>query len=299
MKRALVTGGSGQLGAAVAARAHGAGYHVVAPPRSALDLTDENALRAAVAADQWAVVINCAAYTAVDRAEAEADLAASINHDAARILAEACAERAIPIIHVSTDYVFDGSKTGPYLETDPVSPIGIYGQTKAAGEAAVRAANPRHAIIRTAWVVSAHGNNFIKTMLRLARERDEVGVVNDQRGCPTHAGDLASAILAVADRMTGTPPQLAGTWHFTNAGEASWHDFARFIFDDLEQQGKKRPVLKAISTLDYPTPAKRPANSRLDLRQFVQDFGITPRRWQDAVKDILDELSAREMEALS
>jgi dTDP-4-dehydrorhamnose reductase len=282
LKRALVTGGSGQVGGAVVAAAESHGFSVSAPGRDVLDLADPVSIAAAIATEPWDVVINCAAYTAVDKAESEPAVAHRINATAPGILARESARLSVPIIHVSTDYVFDGTKSGTYVEADPLAPLGVYGVSKLAGEAAVRDGNPRHAIVRTAWVLSATGANFINTMLRLAEARDILGVVNDQTGCPTSAADIANALLTIAktDRV--------GTWHFVNSGAATWHDLAAFVFARSSQAGLTVPVLNAITTADYPTPARRPANSQLDTRKFAQDFGYPPRPWQDAVADILD-----------
>jgi dTDP-4-dehydrorhamnose reductase len=289
MKKALLTGVTGQIGAAIAKAAARHGFAVTAPARDTLDLTKVDEIVAAVDADDWSVIINCAAYTAVDKAQSEPALANAINRVAPGIFASEAARRTIPIIHLSTDYVFDGSKATPYFEDDPVYPLGVYGASKESGEAAVRAYNPAHAIIRTAWVVSAGGGNFIDTMLRLASERDEIGVVSDQVGCPTSATDIAEAVLRVAQRMTDGSPMLPGTWHFVNSGSATWHDLAAFIFANASAKGHKVPRLNAITTSDYPTPARRPANSQLDTARITKDFGITPRHWHDAIGDILDE----------
>jgi dTDP-4-dehydrorhamnose reductase len=289
MKKALLTGGTGQVGAAIATAAARYGFAVTAPTRDTLDLTKVDEIVTAVDAADWSVIINCAAYTAVDKAQSEPALANAINRVAPGIFASEAARRAIPIIHLSTDYVFDGSKATPYLEDDPVYPLGVYGASKEAGEAAVRAYNPSHAILRTAWVVSAGGGNFIDTMLRLASERDEIGVVNDQVGSPTSATDIAEAVLTIAKQMTkdGAPP--SGTWHFVNSGSATWHDLAEFIFVRASAKGLKVPRLNAIMTSEYPTPARRPANSQLDTSRIMKDFGIKPRHWHDAIGDILDE----------
>ncbi len=287
MKRALVTGGSGQVGKAVMAAAARHGFTVTVPARTDLDLARPETIAATLARDAWDVVINCAAYTAVDKAESEPELADAINHIGPGLLATETARRGIPLIHVSTDYVFDGSKRTPYVEDDSVGPVSVYGASKLAGEVAVRAANPAHAIIRTAWVLSAGGANFINTMLRLAESRDALGVVSDQHGCPTSADDIAEALLTVAARMTG-PDAPTGTWHFVNGGDASWHDLAALIFARSQAAGLKAPALGAITTADYPTPARRPSNSRLDTTKFTRDFGLTPRSWQDAVNAILD-----------
>jgi dTDP-4-dehydrorhamnose reductase len=289
MKKALLTGGTGQVGTAIAKAAARYGFAVIAPARDTLDLTKVDKIVTAVDAADWSVIINCAAYTAVDKAQSEPACANAINRVAPGIFASEAARRAIPIIHLSTDYVFDGSKATPYLEDDPVYPLGVYGASKEAGEAAVRAYNPTHAILRTAWVVSAGGGNFIDTMLRLASERDEIGVVNDQVGCPTSATDIAEAALTIAKNMAKGSASLSGTWHFVNEGSATWYDFAAFIFDKAGTKGLKVPRLNAITTADYPTPARRPANSRLDTSRITKDFGISPRHWHDAIGEILDE----------
>jgi dTDP-4-dehydrorhamnose reductase len=279
----LVTGGSGQVGGAVMRAAAKRGIAAYAPTRMQLDLGDADALRKAVAMRPWQAIINCAAFTAVDRAESEPVLAHQINAGAPATLAIAAAAADIPIIHVSTDYVFDGGKTGPYHEDDPVGPLGVYGQTKRAGEAAVRAHSPRHAIIRTAWVLSADGANFLNTMLRLGAERSEIGVVADQIGNPSSADDIADTLLTIADQFG----ERSGTWHFVNAGAASWHDLAAHIFAATSARGLATPDLVAITTADYPTPARRPANSQLSTAKLTRDFGIVPRPWQDAVDEIL------------
>lgn len=289
MKRALVTGGSGQVGGAIITAAARHGFDVVAPDRNMLDLGDPDSISAAVGAADWSVIINCAAYTAVDKAQDEPALANAINHAAPGLFASEAALRSIPIVHISTDYVFDGSKEAAYVEDDMVHPLGVYGVSKEAGEAAVRAGNPAHAIIRTAWVVSAGGANFINTMLRLAQTRGEVGVVADQFGCPTSAADIADAVLRVADRITDPAPFASGTWHFVNSGRASWHDLAALVFEEVAARGLKTPELRAITTAEYPTPARRPVNSQLDTTKITRDFNIVPRQWQDAIKQIMEE----------
>jgi dTDP-4-dehydrorhamnose reductase len=286
----LVTGGSGQVGSALARLTAGSGRAIAFPPRAELDLADPASIRRMMAARDWGAVISCAAYTAVDKAESEADAAFAANATAPGALADASAALGIPIVHVSTDYVFDGSADGAYDEHDPVAPLGVYGASKEAGERLVRSANPRHAILRTAWVVSPWGNNFVKTMLRLGAERPKLGVVADQIGCPTSAIDIAAALLTITDRLRGDATAPTGTWHFVNAGAASWHDLARFIFDRAAAQGRPAPELAAITTADYPTPAKRPANSRLATDRITVDFGIVPRPWQAAVGEVVDEL---------
>ena len=279
----LLTGGTGQIGQAVLRHAADRGLEIFAPPRAQMDLTNAQSIADMVASRPWSAVINCAAYTAVDRAETDVESADQVNAIAPAIFAAETAKFDTPIIHVSTDYVFDGTKNTPYVEEDAVNPLGVYGRTKEKGESAVRRLNPRHAIIRTAWVVSAGGANFINTMIRLASERPEVNVVNDQLGCPSNASDIADTLLAVTEH----PHAQYGTWHFVNGGEASWYDLAAQIFADMQQRGLATPVLNAIPTSQYPTPAVRPSNSRLSTSAIQRDFGIQPRHWHDAIDAIL------------
>ncbi|MDO9429840.1 MAG: dTDP-4-dehydrorhamnose reductase [Phenylobacterium sp.] len=291
----LLTGGSGQVGTEVIALAP-AGMNIFAPGRDLLDMSDPDALIAMVASRPWTAVINCAAHTAVDRAESEILAAWKINALAPAALAQATAQAGIPLIQVSTDYVFDGSGAGYYVETDPVAPVSVYGASKEAGEQAVRTGNPRHVILRTAWVVSPHGANFIKTMLRLAQTRPELRVVDDQRGCPTSASDIAQALLTITQRLVSDPQAPAGTYHFVNAGEATWCGFARTIFEIAAEHGRPAPRLEGITTADYPTPARRPANSRLDVAKLAQDYAISPRPWREAVEEIVVALLAAQKE---
>lgn len=290
-QQVLLTGGSGQVGAEIIRRAP-AGLEVVAPGRAVLDLSDPQAIADLVASRPWAAVINCAAYTAVDKAESEVVAAWSVNALGPAALAQATAQAQIPLIHLSTDYVFDGAKSGSYVERDPVAPIGVYGASKEGGEQAVRTANPRHVILRTAWVVSPHGANFIKTMLRLAETRPELNVVDDQRGCPTSASDIAQTVLTVAGRMIASPDAPTGTYHFVNDGEATWYEFARAIFEMAAQRGLAVPVVRPIPTSEYPTPARRPANSRLDTGKLRREYGVTPRPWTEAADEIVAALVA-------
>lgn len=287
----LITGGTGQVGQALQ-RLDIPGVEVVAPPREQLDLAalpDLDPLLAGVTA-----IINCGAYTAVDKAESEPLMARAINTAAPARLAAAAARAGIPIIHVSTDYVFPADGEGPWREDDVVAPVSVYGQTKADGEDAVRASGARHAIVRTAWVVSADGANFIKTMLRLGAERDHLNVVADQCGSPTHAGDLAAALVAIATHFTGDAGQASGTWHCSNSGETTWHGLASHTFAVAADCGMKVPgTVAAITTAEYPTPARRPADSRLDCGRLSADFGITLRPWQDAVEEIVRQLAER------
>jgi dTDP-4-dehydrorhamnose reductase len=284
-RKILLTGGQGQIGGAVLQLAARHNIEIVAPDRSKLDLCDEQSLVNAVQGRVWDAVINCAAYTAVDKAESVAEQAYFVNAIAPGILARETSRVGIPIIHISTDYVFDGTKKTPYVEEDLVNPLSVYGRTKEAGESAVRAANCNHAIIRTAWVMSAAGANFLNTMLKLGAEHDVVRVVHDQLGCPSNANDIADALLTVSDNLGNA----SGTWHFVNNGEASWYDLAAYIFAETERRGILTPRLGAISTLDYPTAAKRPANSRLATGAIECDFAIKPRHWRDAIEEVITE----------
>ncbi len=283
----LLTGGAGQVGAALR-RNPPPGVEIVAPSRTELDLAR---LPAALPLDGVAAIVNCGAYTAVDAAESEPGLARAINAEAPGRLAEAAARAGIPIVQVSTDYVF-GDGEGPWREDAPIDPKSVYGRTKAAGEAAVRASGACYAIVRTAWVVSADGRNFVKTMLRLGGERDTLRVVADQRGTPTHAGDLALALAAVTSRFTADPARASGVWHCANAGETTWHGLAEQVFAAAARHGLKIPqTVEPITTAEYPTPAARPADSRLDCSKIAHDLGIRLRPWQEAVDEIVSELA--------
>ncbi|RDV01477.1 dTDP-4-dehydrorhamnose reductase [Sphingorhabdus pulchriflava] len=281
----LVTGVTGQVGGAVFRQAQQRGLNIWAPTRADLDLTSASSIKRAMSENALSAVINCAAYTAVDKAESEPELAAQINAEAPAILAAETRRRGIPLIHVSTDYVFDGEKSDPYIESDFVNPINVYGKTKQAGEAAIQATQPNHAIIRTAWVLSASGANFLNTMLRLGAERAEVSVVADQFGCPTAADDIAHALLTVTQNLR----DRAGTWHFVNQGSASWYELAAFIFAEASRRHLATPQLRAITHQEYPTPARRPANSQLSTAKFEKDFSSAPRTWQEAVSDVLQQ----------
>lgn len=281
--KVLVTGVNGQLGRALAATAP-AGTALVALDRAALDIGDEKAVRARVDAERPDLILNAAAYTAVDRAESEQDAAARINTKGPGNLATAAAGLGARLAHVSTDFVFDGASSRPYLPTDTPSPLGVYGATKRGGEEAVLAALPDALIVRTAWVYSATGHNFVHTMLRLMRERGQVSVVADQIGTPTHAPSLARAIWALADA------EAAGIHHFTDAGVASWYDFAVAIAEEAADIGLiERANVLPIRTEDYPTPARRPAYGVLDKSATWAITG-TAGHWRTELRLMLAEL---------
>lgn len=290
----LVTGANGQLGSELRRAIWPDGWRVVGSDQDTLDLRDPAAIAATVAAGQdgtpFAAVINSGAYTAVDKAEADAVTAWQINALAPAAFGAACAEAGVPLVQVSTDYVFAGDKSVEWEVSDPAGPLGVYGASKLGGELAVRTSGARAAIVRTAWVVSAHGANFVKTMLRLGAERDALRVVDDQRGSPTAAADLARAVATIAVRLAEDADAPTGTFHFSGAGATTWADFAREIFRQSAARGGPSASVEGIPTSAYPTPARRPANSLLSHSAIRAAYGIAPRPWQAGLSDILDEL---------
>ena len=276
----LVFGTTGQVATELRALAP-----VRALGRDVADLTDPAACAAAILAHRPDAVINAAAHTAVDRAESEEDLATTINGIAPGAMARACATLGIPFIHISTDYVFPGDGERAWRPEDPTAPLGAYGRSKLVGEEAVRAAGGVHAILRTSWVVSAHGANFVKTMLRLGGERDTLNIVADQVGGPTPARAIAAACLSIADQLSADPAK-SGTYHFSGAPDTSWADFARAIF----AAAGLGCAVTDIPSSAYPTPARRPLNSRLDCSATRATFGIDRPDWRAGVADILDDL---------
>lgn len=287
----LVTGSGGQVGTELLRRARAHGIDAVGLSRQELDITGAAAVYSALSRLSAAVVVNAAAYTAVDRAEQDKAAAFAANCDGPANLAQCCHREGIPLIHISTDYVFDGSKSEPYTEDDPVAPLGVYGASKAAGEQAVRELLPAHVILRTAWVYSAHGHNFVKTMLRLGRERDEIAVVDDQIGCPTAAGEIAEAILSIVGTLDPERDTRWGTYHFCAAGHASWYEFACRIFA-LASAYRPYPVsVKPIPGTAYPTPVRRPANSVLDCSRIEKNFGLRRRPWPEPLAEVLEEIN--------
>jgi len=289
--RFLLLGGTGQVGEEFRGLAYPKNVEVVAPSRSALDLEDPRAIARMIAAEPWSAVINAAAYTDVDRAESEEAAAFAVNAEAASRLAAETASRGIPLIHISTDYVFDGRKGAPYVELDEVAPLNVYGRSKLAGERGVRAANPRHVILRTSWVYSPYRKNFVRTILRLAAERERLTVVADQRGCPTAARDIAKAALDVVLRCASKPEQAPyGIYHFAGAGEATWFEFAKAVVELAADRLSRSPQVLPIRTIDYPTPAVRAADTRLDCTAVVREFGVELRPWRQALAETVDRL---------
>lgn len=291
MTRILLLGASGQLGTEVSRAKLPQGWEIVSAGRDALDLERPESVAGVIEALRPDAIINGAAYTAVDKAETETALAFVINRDAPAAMAQTAARLGAPFIHVSTDYVFAGDKPLPYVEDDPRKPINAYGRTKAEGEIAVLDAWNRAAIVRTSWLFSTHRANFLKTMLKLGETRDDVGVVSDQQGRPTHAADLAGACLALTERLLQGDGAAAGVFHFAGKGDATWADFAEAIFADAQNYGRDRVRVRRILTAEYPTPAARPANSRLDTSK-IEALGIAPADWRDGVRESVRDLLA-------
>ena len=299
--RLLVVGGNGQVGRELRRSLRALG-EVVATTRDgmledggacvAADLSDPASLAARVRELAPAAVVNAAAYTAVDKAESDAVNAFRINAEAPGALARACAAADVPLVHYSTDYVFDGQGTRPYREDDPTAPLGVYGASKLAGEVAVHAAGGRGMVFRTAWVYAAHGHNFLRTMLRVGAEREELRVVADQVGTPTPAALIADVTaIALSKALAGQAPDR-GTWHLVAAGHTTWHGFAEAIFAEAVAAGllPAAPKVAAISTSEYPTPARRPACSQLDITRLRHDFGVDPPYWRDGLRSVISSM---------
>jgi dTDP-4-dehydrorhamnose reductase len=283
----LVTGGTGQLASALAARAD-----VLRVGRPDFDFDRPDSIATIFQAVWPRLVINAAAYTAVDKAESDADAAYRANRDGPATLARLCADADIPLIHISTDYVFDGLKPEPYVETDPVAPQGVYGASKLAGEQAVLASGARAVILRTAWVYAETGRNFVRTMLTVGKTRDRLTVVVDQHGCPTVAGDLADAILEIVRTIgrTGWQPEYQDIFHAAGSGETTWFGLAVATFEEAARHGAKIPEVAPIMTADWPTPAKRPANSRLDCSRLHAVFGVRLPHWRESLTRTVDQI---------
>ncbi|MQB06206.1 dTDP-4-dehydrorhamnose reductase [Agrobacterium tumefaciens] len=294
--RLAVTGKNGQVVSALHALA-GPGLEIVALGRPELDLARPDTVFKALREAKPDVVVSAAAYTAVDKAESEPDIAFTVNRDGAKAVARAAKDIGVPIIHISTDYVFDGTKTTAYVENDPTGPASVYGRSKLEGEQAVYESTDNYAVLRTAWVYSEYGSNFVKTMLRLSESRDEINVVADQFGCPTSANDIAIAIVSIAKRLATDPSaHLRGVFHMSGTGETNWAGFAKQIFEFSAENGGKSMIVNDITTAQYPTPARRPANSRLDCSKLEEVYGIRLPEWQTSTRAVMAALAQNKKE---
>ena len=291
--RLLIAGWQGQVARALVESAPACPeVKACAVGRAALDICSARSIERALSDIEPTLVINSAAYTAVDQAETEVERAYALNRDGARLLAEASARRGIPIIHLSTDYVYGGQKGEAYVEDDPTEPVTVYGKSKLEGEEAVRAANPKHIILRTAWVFSPSGRNFVKTMLSRAAENEHISVVHDQRGSPTYAPHLVNAILDLARKLSAAKEGQVpwGVYHATGAGTATWCEMAQEVFRCSAKLGGPTAVVDPIKSADYPTPAQRPTNSQLDCSKLESAFGIKLPPWQVGVAECVERL---------
>ncbi|MBE8606828.1 dTDP-4-dehydrorhamnose reductase [Vibrio cyclitrophicus] len=287
--RVLITGCYGQVGSCLTQQlANNGNITVRGLDREHLDITNQKAVSAAVAEFKPTIIINAAAHTAVDKAEEEVDLSYAINRDGPKYLAQAAQSVGAAILHISTDYVFEGNKVGEYVETDATNPQGVYGESKLAGEIAVAEACEKHIILRTAWVFGESGNNFVKTMLRLGENRDALSIVGDQFGGPTYAGDIANTLIQIAKRIHQGDAVKYGVYHYSGLPHVSWFDFADAIFDVAVEQGvlAKKPRLTSITTDQYPTPAKRPSNSRLSTEKITLGLSVKASDWKVALNNI-------------
>lgn len=294
--RILVCGAGGQVGHELVDRANKYGLEALSMTREQLDITDADQVAAVVALLKPGMIINAAAYTHVDNAETHSEQAFAVNREGAARLAEAARYVSIPLLHISTDYVFSGEAREPYREEDEVEPTGVYGASKLAGEEAIRAVLDEHLILRTSWVYGAHGHNFVKTMLRLGRQRDSLSVVADQFGCPTQAGSIADVLLQLAQRYAREGWLAWGLYHYSGRSPCTWFDFAVEIFRQAAAKGMlpKQPQVSSITTAQYPTPARRPAWSVLDCTRFETTFGIATHDWHEDLSVVLDALATAE-----
>ncbi|MGE0083130.1 MAG: dTDP-4-dehydrorhamnose reductase [Desulfococcaceae bacterium] len=286
----MITGSKGQLGWELMRQ--GRDFNLLGLDLPELDITRPENIAECAKDFQPDLLINAAAYTNVDKSESDVQTAFAVNKDGAANLADFCKKRNIPLIHISTDFVFDGKKTSPYLETDPVSPLGVYGKSKADGEEVVRKGLKEHIIIRTAWLYGVHGHNFVKTMIRLVQEREELGVVADQHGCPTCAADLAEAVLRVAQQICSDKDISWGTYHYCGKGIITWHGFTEKILELARPYFSIRTQkVNAINTAQYPTPARRPAYSALDCTRIRENFGVETKDWKESLKNTIVQIA--------
>jgi len=291
--KVLITGANGQLGRELVRLSRTVDFEVHHLNRQQLDITDENDIQQVFARISPSLVINAAAYTHVDRAEDEPDLTYAVNTDGPTYLARYCAANRLALIHISTDYVFDGTKGRPYQESDPIAPLGVYGQSKAQGEAAVRSFLPNHIIVRTSWLYGVYRQNFVKTILKLAAEKTALRVVADQLGSPTSAASLAKTVLIIAQKIGAHKKFEWGTYHYCGAGITSWHGLAEKIIElAAPYTALKTRQVEAITTAEWPTPTQRPPYSVLDCTRLKNEFGIHPEQWQHSLKNTIDRIFA-------
>ena len=287
----LIIGSKGQLGSELVIECKRNDFSFLALDLPEFNITDQPQVKKTLADFKPSIVINASAYTNVDMAETEPEIAYTVNSDGPANLAVSCDKNRIPIIHISTDYVFDGSKGQPYAESDPVSPLGIYGKSKEKGESKLRSILKQHIILRTSWLYSAYGNNFVKTMLKLGKEKEIIKVVSDQYGCPTCAADLAEAVVDISKQITQNFKIAWGTYHYCGLGITTWHEFAKAIFEIASQyQNYKVSSVEAITTAQYPTKTKRPAFSALDCGLFKKHFGINIKPWQESLEKTIERI---------
>ncbi len=293
----FVTGSKGQLGHELLIQGNNSGYEILPADLPDLDITDKTQVKHRLERFQPSFVVNAAAYTNVDKAETEQNFAFAVNRDGPANLAEACAKLEIPLIHISTDFIFDGKKSSPYIESDPVSPLSVYGKSKQEGENEVRSRLKKHIILRTAWLYGVHGQNFVKTMLRLGREKEVISVVSDQFGSPTSAADLAEAVLQIISRIKYSDDINWGTYHYCGHGITTWHVFAKEIINLAKHYIPIKTItVKPISTAEYPTKATRPCFSALDCNLIKKNFGINIKPWQDSLKTVIRQVCQKETE---
>ncbi|MDI6688661.1 MAG: dTDP-4-dehydrorhamnose reductase [Desulfobacterales bacterium] len=287
-------GSEGQLGWELQRQGRLFGVDIIGLDLPQVDITNIIKVENALSAYQPALIVNAAAYTNVDKAESETDLAFAVNRDGPGNLAGACAKANLPFIHISTDYVFDGQKKSPYIETDQVSPLSVYGKSKEEGEKMVRLQTKEHIILRTSWLYGVHGNNFVKTMLRLGREKKAIKVVSDQYGSPTSAADLAATVFTIAGLIISAPKIIWGTYHYCGQGITTWHEFAKKIFEiACRYDAMKVEKIQPIKTIDYKTSAKRPLFSALDCSLIEKSFGIKTKPWQESLELVIDRIFAQ------